>query len=81
VHKTIPAKKHVGVGKDVSSEVESHEAPRLASVQPLVLLNDRWNYVATDVLDAGQVDLPHPREVAARDIEQHARVKLAKRYR
>jgi hypothetical protein len=48
-------------------------------VQPLILFNDRRNYVAADVFDPAQVNALHPRKVAAGDIEQHTRSELAKR--
>ena len=50
-------------------------------MQQLVLLDDQRNYVAADVLDTAQINLLHPREVPARDVEQHAGFKLAKRLR
>jgi hypothetical protein len=79
VHQTIAAEKHVCTWKFIPRKINERKAPRFTRMQALVLLNDRGNYVAANVLDATQVNVPHPGKVAARHVEQHARFQLTKR--
>jgi hypothetical protein len=79
MHQAVPAEKHVRSRKLVAGEIDDRETPTLACVKSLVLFDNRRNDVAADVVDAFEVDVLHPREIAARDVEQHARFEPAKR--
>jgi hypothetical protein len=75
---TVAAQQHIGTGEPVASQVEHPEPARRCCVPPFVLGDQRRHDVGSRVVDAGEVDVLQPGEIAARHVEQRLRTEIAK---
>lgn len=76
VNEAVPTEKQVAVGEWVGEQVELLEAALLAAELGVVPLHDVVHNVAARVVDAREVHVLHPVEVAAGQVEQGAHAQL-----
>ena len=66
----IPAKYQVNPGQRRMDDIENRKMATRCVVSFIIRADDRFHYVAAQIVDAAQIDFLHPVEVATGDIEQ-----------